>query len=90
MPFVCRCGRDGHRLVYGNENVQWRRADGRRFVPSQIVCAHKTRKLGNVVRVTVLATGLDLSESAARALGRTMVRLHQVLVAVVPPISRSC
>ena len=46
--------------VYGNEHGQWRRADGKRFIPSQIVCAHKHRKLGSVVRVVNLETGRSI------------------------------
>jgi rare lipoprotein A len=46
--------------IYGNENGQWRRADGHRFIPSQISCAHKTRRLGSVVRVTVIGTGRSI------------------------------
>lgn len=46
--------------VYGNENGQVRRADGKRYIPSQVLCAHKTRKLGSVVTVTVLKTGRSI------------------------------
>lgn len=46
--------------VYGNENGQWRRADGKRFNPREIVCAHRTRELGSIIRVTVLATGRSI------------------------------
>jgi len=52
---------EGIASVYGNEGGQYRRADGRPFVPSQIGCAHKTRPLGSVVRVTVIGTGRAIS-----------------------------
>lgn len=52
---------EGIASVYGNEHGQHRRADGKRFIPSEIVCAHKTRKLGSVVRVTVIATGRSIA-----------------------------
>lgn len=50
----------GTASVYGNENGQWRRADGNRYRPQQIGCAHKTRRLGSVARVTVIATGRSI------------------------------
>lgn len=42
--------------VYGSESGK-RRADGKPFRPSQIGCAHRTRRLGSVVPVTNLANG---------------------------------
>ncbi len=51
---------EGMASVYGNENGQNRRADGKRYRPSQIGCAHKTRRLGSVVRVTVVKTGRSI------------------------------
>ena len=45
--------------VYGSESGS-RRADGRRFRPSEIGCAHRTRRLGSVVRVTVIKTGRSI------------------------------
>lgn len=47
--------------MYGNENGQARRADGKRYRPSEIGCAHKTRRLGSVARVTVIATGRSIA-----------------------------
>lgn len=52
---------EGIASTYGNEHGQWRRADGQRFIPSQIVCAHKSRKLGSIVRVTMISTGRSIS-----------------------------
>ncbi len=46
--------------IYGNENGQTRRADGKHFYPAEIVCAHRSRRFGSVVRVTVLATGRSI------------------------------
>jgi rare lipoprotein A len=51
---------EGIASVYGNEHGQYRRADGKRFIPSQIVCAHRSRKLGSIVRVTNLKTGRSI------------------------------
>ncbi len=51
---------EGIASVYGNENGQSRRADGKRYRSSQIGCAHKTRRLGSVVRVTVVKTGRSI------------------------------
>lgn len=45
---------------YGNEHGQYRRADGKRFNPAEIVCAHRTRPLGSVARVTVIGTGRSI------------------------------
>lgn len=45
---------------YGNENGQWRMANGRRYYPDRISCAHKTIKLGTQVRVTNLSNGRSI------------------------------
>ena len=50
----------GTASVYGAESGK-RRADGRRFRPSEVGCAMRSRKLGSVVRVTALATGRSIS-----------------------------
>ncbi len=51
---------EGIASIYGSESGS-RRADGKRFRPREIGCAHKTRKLGSVVRVTVVATGRSIA-----------------------------
>ena len=51
---------EGVASVYGNENGQHRRADGKRYNPAEVLCAHRTRRFGSVVRVTVLATGRSI------------------------------
>ena len=50
---------EGIASTYGSESGS-RRADGRRFRPSEIGCAHKTRKLGSTVRVTNIKTGRSI------------------------------
>lgn len=50
---------EGIASVYGYESGS-RRADGRPFRPNQVGCAHKTRRLGSVVRVTVTKTGRSI------------------------------
>ena len=60
MPVAMAWAETGEASVYGNEHGQWRRADGKRFIPSEIVCAHRTRKLGSVPRVTNLANGRSI------------------------------
>jgi rare lipoprotein A len=45
--------------VYGYESGRTR-ADGKPFVPSNIGCAHKTRRLGSVVRVIDLRSGRSI------------------------------
>ena len=47
----------GYATWYGNENHQWRRADGKPYHPSEIGCAHRTIKLGTLIRVTNLKNG---------------------------------
>lgn len=75
----------GTASMYGNENGQWRRADGKRYYPWAIGCAYKRGRLGSVITVTsrgrsircpvndrgpyVRSRILDLSLGAARALG---------------------
>lgn len=51
---------EGIASVYGNENGQWRRADGKRYVPSQIGCACRSGRLGRILTVTNLQNGLSL------------------------------
>ena len=53
-------GEEGMASIYGSEAGS-RRADGHRFVPSQIGCAHRTRRLGSIVLVTVIKTGRSIS-----------------------------
>lgn len=48
---------DGIASVYGNENGQWRRADGHRYFPNQIGCAYKWGRLGSILVVTNLKNG---------------------------------
>lgn len=50
---------EGIASVYGSESGS-RRADGKPFRPGEIGCAHKTRKLGSVVTVTVVASGRSI------------------------------
>lgn len=45
---------------YGNENGQFRMANGQHFYPDRISCAHKTIKLGTRIRVTNLKTGRSI------------------------------
>ena len=45
--------------VYGAESGK-RRADGHPFHPSEIGCAHRSRKLGSIAHVTNLATGRSI------------------------------
>lgn len=45
---------------YGSESGN-RTASGERFHPEGISCAHKTRKLGSTVTVTMLQTGRSIS-----------------------------
>ena len=52
---------EGVASIYGTEHGQSRRADGKAYHPYSIGCAHKTRPLGSVVRVTVIATGRSIS-----------------------------
>lgn len=47
---------EGMASVYGNENGQWRRADGHKYNPWQIGCAHKSIRLGSIIVVTNLET----------------------------------
>lgn len=51
---------EGIASVYGAESGS-RRADGKPFRPGAIGCAHKSRRLGSVVRVTVISTGRSIS-----------------------------
>jgi rare lipoprotein A len=51
---------EGIASVYGAESGK-RRADGRPFHPGEIGCAHRTRRLGSVVRVTVIGTGRSIA-----------------------------
>jgi rare lipoprotein A len=49
----------GWASFYGSESGSTR-ADGHRFVPSHVSCAHKTLKLGTWIRVTDLETGRSI------------------------------
>jgi rare lipoprotein A len=53
-------GEEGMASIYGSEAGS-RRADGHSFMPSKIGCAHRTRRLGSIVRVTVIKTGRSIS-----------------------------
>lgn len=59
LPY-CAMAQEGIASIYGNENGQWRRADGHRYYPSQIGCAHRTRRLGSTVRVTVVRSSRSI------------------------------
>jgi rare lipoprotein A len=79
-PAAAQCGRA---TWYGNEHGQGRTALGKRYDPSKIICAHRTRPLGSWVTITGDAHGrcqildrgpytgaiIDLSRGAARAFG---------------------
>ena|SRR5579871_3127420 len=51
---------EGIASVYGAESGK-RRADGRPFHPGAIGCAHRTRKLGSIARVTNLQNGKSIA-----------------------------
>src|SRR3989442_1292590 len=60
LPLTRVRAEEGIASVYGSESGS-RRADGQAFHPAAIGCAHKTRPLGSLVRVTVLATGRSIA-----------------------------